>query len=890
LTTFESHDDEEFSARRVEIVHESLLANWPRLVRWQTQDQEGAQLRDDLRQAAKTWNEHGRHDDRLWTGTVYREFRLWSERYPGGLTEIEETFGSAMTAYSGRRRRRRRAMVASVMSVLVTGLVVVGYFWQRSVREALRAEGANLVSLGQIQLESYPSATVAHAIASLELADSESARSLAQAALWRGPTALVANNHHSWWVRFNPSGDQMIQSTVGAPAPLHIIDRTGREKTLEPPPDWPRVLFYVNPTGTHLFTHVWATAQAEQHLVLWSIPDGRRLADLRYGAPSSLSGFGWKEHEIILGVFENDRGHIDAVSFDGSVKRLDSPDLDFDLRQWHRQTTIDTETGRWFAAIEDGNVKLYEIGNTGLSAPRVLGRQEGSDPRSIFGADGNSLLTTNTGGEIQIWDPLEVGPSTVIQGPRGIHGLVLAGDGSVIEGCTVKDDRLVSWVWSLRNEEAELLRRIDLGPLGMGYYYMGPRGDRVARAGPDKSVRLWSLGAPFDAEPVSLLRGDIGTQWSLAFHPSGDVLATADEAGVSIWPLSRRYPAVIRRHSEAVSSVVFEPGGRWLASAGIEGAVWRWPLEGLAPTKGEMVFREDSDISAVAISPDIDHLLVGRRLDRAAVKPLKGGPTTTLEGALQSVGVAFSGDGTMAAVLGNRPDNLAGVTFVYRVGHWDEPVVLEHENGAFLGWPKFQSDGRVLACGPPGLWRLDPKNGRSQLLYEKGVAGFSMSRDENLVALVETPDPSTNAPSRVTVVNLHNRVSRSLQTHGDLVSAIALHPSGSWLVSGDKEGTIRVGPMDGGVPHLLFGHEGRVRSVAIDPQERWIASGGEDGTVRLWPMPDLTKPPLHTLPREELIAKLKTLTNLRVVRDPESSTGWTLTHDPFPGWETVPTW
>ncbi len=76
----------------------------------------------------------------------------------------------------------------------------------------------------------------------------------------------------------------------------------------------------------------------------------------------------------------------------------------------------------------------------------------------------------------------------------------------------------------------------------------------------------------------------------------------------------------------------------------------------------------------------------------------------------------------------------------------------------------------------------------------------------------------------------------------------------------------------------------------IDPKGRWIASGGIDRVVRLWPMPDLSKPPLHTLPREELIAKLKTLTNLRVVRDPESSTGWTLTHDPFPGWETVPTW
>ena len=63
-----------------------------------------------------------------------------------------------------------------------------------------------------------------------------------------------------------------------------------------------------------------------------------------------------------------------------------------------------------------------------------------------------------------------------------------------------------------------------------------------------------------------------------------------------------------------------------------------------------------------------------------------------------------------------------------------------------------------------------------------------------------------------------------------------------------------------------------------------------DTTVRLWPIPDLSKPPLHTLPYDELIAKLKTLTNLRVVRDDESTSGWKLEVGPFPGWETVPSW
>ncbi len=68
LTSYEVREDDDEPTRRVEIIHESLLANWPRLVRWQTQDADAAQLRDQLRQAARTWDEHGRTDDTLWTG------------------------------------------------------------------------------------------------------------------------------------------------------------------------------------------------------------------------------------------------------------------------------------------------------------------------------------------------------------------------------------------------------------------------------------------------------------------------------------------------------------------------------------------------------------------------------------------------------------------------------------------------------------------------------------------------------------------------------------------------------------------------------------------------------------------------------------------------------
>ncbi|RLB62963.1 MAG: hypothetical protein DRH08_11695, partial [Deltaproteobacteria bacterium] len=142
-------------------------------------------------------------------------------------------------------------------------------------------------------------------------------------------------------------------------------------------------------------------------------------------------------------------------------------------------------------------------------------------------------------------------------------------------------------------------------------------------------------------------------------------------------------------------------------------------------------------------------------------------------------------------------------------------------------------------------------------------------------------------------------VATPLASHGPGICSITMDQAGSIIVTGNENGEIRVGAFTGEEPHLLVADSFFVNTVAVDPRGRWIASSGSvtnatgvvgEAVVRLWPMPDLSKPPLHTLPHEELIAKLKTLTNIRVVRDEESATGWTLTHDPFSGWETVPTW
>jgi WD40 repeat protein len=126
-----------------------------------------------------------------------------------------------------------------------------------------------------------------------------------------------------------------------------------------------------------------------------------------------------------------------------------------------------------------------------------------------------------------------------------------------------------------------------------------------------------------------------------------------------------------------------------------------------------------------------------------------------------------------------------------------------------------------------------------------------------------------------------------LRSHGGCYWG-SLPADGDLVVSVDDQNGILIGPATGEEPHLLPGRVGG--PIEVSPDRRWVVSRADDRTIRFWPMPDFSKPPLHTLPRDELVAKLKTLTNLRVVRDSESATGWTLTHDPFPGWETAPTW
>ncbi len=74
-----------------------------------------------------------------------------------------------------------------------------------------------------------------------------------------------------------------------------------------------------------------------------------------------------------------------------------------------------------------------------------------------------------------------------------------------------------------------------------------------------------------------------------------------------------------------------------------------------------------------------------------------------------------------------------------------------------------------------------------------------------------------------------------LRGHDNAVSSVAFDRDGRRIVSGARDGTVRVWDAYSGAElACLFGHDNAVSSVAFDWEGRRIVSGSTDTTVRVW--------------------------------------------------------
>jgi WD40 repeat protein len=229
----------------------------------------------------------------------------------------------------------------------------------------------------------------------------------------------------------------------------------------------------------------------------------------------------------------------------------------------------------------------------------------------------------------------------------------------------------------------------------------------------------------------------------------------------------------------------------------------------------------------------------------------------------------------------------SGAVFVHDLESGERLKLDARGEGMIWGIPTFDLRGRLIFTRGGVVSRWDPSTRSTEVLIE-GLDGAAYPWGDKLY--VSTGGDTT--PGTRSILDLEDGSRRRIARAHQPPCLISRNKSGSIVVSGHLDGEIHVGTLSSEETHLLAGHQGRVTGIAVSPDERWIASTGEDGSIRLWPMPDLSRPPLHSLPHDELMARLEALTNLRVVPDAESYTGYGIEVDltAYRGWETVPEW
>jgi WD40 repeat protein len=855
--------------RRIEIVHESLLTKWPRLVRWRMQDEEGAQLRDQLRQAARLWKERGRPDDLLWAGTSFKEYELWRERYEGGLSEAEEQFARAMSSRAARHKRRRRLAVAAVVTIAVGVAAVTSSLWRRSeaardqaVAAARRAEASNLLALARLELEVDVTAALAYATASLGLADTPEARFFALRALATSPPATVLRAEEAedgWtWPDFSPDGEWM---TLNGLERLEVIGRDGTNRRLlgRFPSTAGMVVSRFSPEGDRLL----ATKGGE--LRIWSVPGfeqvhARQIPVPREGSTGELqettSGLFLVTLETNYTTLWTDAGLwplLTPLSFDGepgdpmrlvgvewmihvhpSGRRLAYQPMDEKLRGWPADGPSPEV---WVRSLADRS-----------APPRLLGRNEATIASLCWHPDGGSIAVLDRSGEIRFW-PSDAQGAEPLRTLRGVEGSLT----QVLFDAT--GEQLVVW-----------------GRVAGGNRY-----------------ELWDLSAPVEARPAALTLPRSGAQvWETpAFSPDGRWLTTSHPAGRALWPVARERPLVLAIPGDQASldmDVAFTDRGRLVSTSHREVREWD-----LSPGGQNRVLAPPlTHVLRLAVDP-AGRFVVATRGASVVVVPVDGGPIHTLEGTQATWAVALDAEGRRVASASIRGEPEVKVIRIWDLASGAMRTLGPVEEAA-AGSSGSQTDfeflpgERLVSVGPDGLRLWDLRDGTSQLLApsapEPRLAVFDGGRQVAYTA--EGP--------AVAITALDTGTTRIISSHGSGVWPVAVDPGGTVIVTGSDDGTVRVGPITGEEPHLLLGHEGRVRSVAISADGRRIASIAEDHTIRVWAMPDVSEPPLHTVPHDELLAKLRSLTNVRVVEDEESATGWTVDFEPFPGWEVLPEW
>ena len=229
----------------VEVAHEALLREWPRLREWIEQDTEGRRLRRHITQAAAEWHASGRDPGRALPRRPPRCALDWSGDHALDLNQLEREFAaesrevSEQEAKRARRTNRRLRTLLVGVALLLVAALAGGTFALIQRGDARDAETAQLAQrLGaQALVEEDFDRSLLLARQAVAIDDSPQTRNYLLADLLRAPRSRASCTARATSSARSRSAQTGARSWSATPSPgLLFFDARTYERIGKPVP------------------------------------------------------------------------------------------------------------------------------------------------------------------------------------------------------------------------------------------------------------------------------------------------------------------------------------------------------------------------------------------------------------------------------------------------------------------------------------------------------------------------------------------------------------------------------------------------------------------------------------------------------------------------------
>jgi WD40 repeat protein/DNA-binding SARP family transcriptional activator/ABC-type cobalamin/Fe3+-siderophores transport system ATPase subunit len=646
----------------VEIAHEALLREWPRLRGWLEEDSEGRRLQLRLGAAARQWQAAGRDPEELYRGPRLAAALDWSAAHQGELNPVERAFLDESRAAGERSQRRLRAALAGVFGLLVVAVIagLVALDQRGNARDEAVAADAQRLGAQALSEDDLDRALLL-ARQGVALDDTLQTRSNLLAALLKSPAAIgVLRGDGDQLISMDLSPDERTLAFIDYDGTVSFVDtrtrrRAGRRATVAgsvhegvivDPELRPDVRF--SPDGSLLAvagslpvvldarTHrVLARLRMGRDRTMYTVrfsPNGRTLSaaialdqargtvirrfDVRTGRP--LGAERHVSRDLVTLMLSRDGRRMITTGSGEDTLVSDARTLRplARLPIGAEQAALSPDDRTMLAGGRDGSVHFVDVATGNVR--RASGRHDGAVAESAFSPDGRTAITAGEDGRLIVWDVRRASAGETLEGHSGqITGLAISRDSSTLY-TTGLDGKVL--IWDLAGSR-RLGRPFRAGRSNPEFprFALSPDGRLLALGQLDGTVALVDAST---LRPLSEFRVTRGPVQGMGFVPRGRLLVVGADDGflALVDPGRGRIVKPLGGHDEKILTPTFSADGRLMATASDvqgdpgDGEVRLWALPSGAPVGAPLRYPTVGDVS---LSPD------GRTL--AVTHPPAGG-------------------------------------------------------------------------------------------------------------------------------------------------------------------------------------------------------------------------------------------------------------------------